>query len=189
MYHKMYVDRNYSMGRKMNKLVSNTKEQLNEHSNKQAAIIIGGLKEVTSDMLKSFNCTRKELLEILCHCRKTVEDYYHDRKFKLKSKEKIQFEKGLIETEIAEKIPQTVKSFYRMLEETNSQKILRQIYLTNFIFHLECSLTDIHEVQRIALGKKLGSTFSKQILMKTRTLDLWGYPNSFYNEYLHDFIS
>lgn len=98
MYHKIFVDRNYSMGRKMLKLVSTSKEQLHEHSNKEAAIIIGGLREVTEDMLKSFNCTRKELLEILCHCRKTVEDYYHDRKFHLKSKEKIEFERGSIET-------------------------------------------------------------------------------------------
>jgi hypothetical protein len=49
--------------------------------------VIGGLKEVTDDMLKNFNCTRRELLEILCHCRTTVEDYYHDRKFVLESKD------------------------------------------------------------------------------------------------------
>ena len=34
MYHKIFVDRNYSMGRKMNKLVLISKEQLHENSNK-----------------------------------------------------------------------------------------------------------------------------------------------------------
>lgn len=90
---------------------------------------------------------------------------------------------------MAEKIPQTIKSFYRMLEENNSQKILRQIFLTNYIFHLECELVGIGESERTGLGRKLGSAFSKEIHAKTRTLDLWGYSNSFYHEYLHDFIS
>lgn len=44
MYHKIFVDRNYSMGRKMLRLVSDTKDQLHEHPSKEAHHIIGGLK-------------------------------------------------------------------------------------------------------------------------------------------------
>jgi hypothetical protein len=34
MFDKIFVDRNYSMGRKMGKLVSDSKDKLYQHSNK-----------------------------------------------------------------------------------------------------------------------------------------------------------
>ena len=71
---------------------------------------IGGIREITDDMLKGFNCTRKELLEILSHCRQAVEDFYHHRKFKLPT-----WKGGSIEAEVLERIPQTVKAFLKML--------------------------------------------------------------------------
>jgi len=45
MYHKIFVDKNYSMGRKMDKLVNESKDmQLGDNSKREAEVIIGGLK-------------------------------------------------------------------------------------------------------------------------------------------------
>ena len=88
MYHKIFTDKKYSIGRKMGRLLEEAgSEEIIGQQKTDSLIIIGGIREITADMLKSFNCTRKELLEILCHCRKTVEDYYHDRIFRLPTRE------------------------------------------------------------------------------------------------------
>lgn len=72
MYHKIFVDKNYSLGLKMRRLLEEGAEEIGELPREEAMLVVGGIREITEDMLKGFNCTRKELLEILCHCRKTV---------------------------------------------------------------------------------------------------------------------
>ena len=75
MFHKIFVDKNYSLGKKMQKFITEA-PTLRSHNQ-----LVGGLNELSDDMLQSFNCTRKELLSILCYCRKSVEDYYHNRMY------------------------------------------------------------------------------------------------------------
>ena len=62
MYHKIFVDRNYSLGLKMKRLLEEGSENISEMAKEDARLAIGGIREITEDMLKGFNCTRKELL-------------------------------------------------------------------------------------------------------------------------------
>ena len=114
-------------------------------------------------MLKGFNCTRKELLEILCHCRQTVEDFYHDRKFKLPSREHLELERGSVEAEVLEGIPQTVKAFQKMLTEINSTSLIRALFMLNYVFDVECELAKYTSQEKHCLGRKLGHNFNSQL--------------------------
>ncbi len=40
--------------------------------------------EVVEDMLEGFNCSRKELTQILCYCRIVVEEFLYMRVFPLR---------------------------------------------------------------------------------------------------------
>jgi hypothetical protein len=44
MYHKIFIDQNYSIGKKMAKLVKDRKNSLYEYSKKDALLAIGGLQ-------------------------------------------------------------------------------------------------------------------------------------------------
>jgi hypothetical protein len=61
--------------------------------------------------------------------------------------------------------------------------------MISYIFKLECSINKIESSERSALAKKLGAAFTKQMLVKIRILDLWRYPNLFYQHYLEDFMT
>lgn len=85
------------MAQKMNTLIESKKNKnIVDLPETEAFITVGCIQEITHDMLQGFNCTRKELLDILCHCRKSVEDYYHDRIFKLPKKDDLELERGSV---------------------------------------------------------------------------------------------
>lgn len=84
-------------------------------------------------------------------------------------------DRGSIETEINEKVPMTIKSLFRLIYEVNSQKILREIFLTSYVFQFECEMNGLSQSDKEVLGKKLGNKFGKQIQNKIRSLGLWGY--------------
>lgn len=95
-------------------------------------------------MLQNFNCTRKELLEILCHCRKAVEDFYHNKKALYKSKSELIFEQSEIDNSLNENenllvsVPLTIKIFKGLIEEKNSFSIMRGFFFAQFVFNYEC---------------------------------------------------
>jgi hypothetical protein len=73
--------------------------------------------------------------------------------------------------------------------EVSSQRILRDIFMISYIFKLECEINKIENTERVALARKLGTAFTKPMLVKIKILDLWRYPNLFYHHYLEDFMN
>ena len=62
-----------------------------------------------------------------------------------------------------------------MVNENNSTSLLRLMFITCFIFDVECELANYKEQEKRALGRKLGQNFSNKITHKARLLSLWGY--------------
>lgn len=80
MFSKMLVDSNYSLGQKILAVLNKFKgeERVENCSKDDIHWLHEALNEVSDDLLQGFNCSRKELLEILAYCRKSVEQYFHN---------------------------------------------------------------------------------------------------------------
>jgi hypothetical protein len=76
----MLVDGNYSLGQKILSILSKFKdeEKIDSCSKDDLHWLHEALSEISDDLLQGFNCSRKELLEILLYCRKSVEQYFHN---------------------------------------------------------------------------------------------------------------
>lgn len=82
MYSKMLLEENYSMGQKVNAFLSASNDSI---SLQNIEWIENVKNEMVSDMLEGFNCSRKELTQILCFCRTVVEEFLYSRIFPLDS--------------------------------------------------------------------------------------------------------
>jgi len=80
MFSRMLVDGNYGLGQKMQAVSRRFKEEakLETISKDDLMWLSEALNEISDDLLLGFNCSRKELLEILAYCRKSVEQYFHN---------------------------------------------------------------------------------------------------------------
>lgn len=80
MFSRMLVESNYTLGKKIltvfNKLKS--EQSMENCSKSDIHWLHTALNEISDDLLQGFNCSRKELLEILAYCRKSVEQYYYN---------------------------------------------------------------------------------------------------------------
>lgn len=80
MFSRMLVDGNYSLGQKMLSVLCKLKDEqrVEDCSKDDLYWLHEALSEVSTDLLQGFNCSRKELLEILAYCRKSVEQYFYN---------------------------------------------------------------------------------------------------------------
>ncbi len=80
MFSRMLVDTNYSIGKRITIIVNQFKDKKNIEDLKFTELIWlnSAIGEVTEEMLEGFNCSRKELYEILGYCRKSVENYFYN---------------------------------------------------------------------------------------------------------------
>ena len=81
MFRRMLVDSNYTLGKKMQVVCEKfyKDKQTSSASKDELRWLTAALAEMSKDLLQGFNCSRKELLEILAYCRKSVEEYFHTR--------------------------------------------------------------------------------------------------------------
>lgn len=86
MFHQIFCNTAYSMGKKIKVLMTKSKEFHKKGQKEKDSVAIGCINEIGDEVLSNFNCSRKELSDILCFCRISVENCYHFSKFKLNSK-------------------------------------------------------------------------------------------------------
>lgn len=77
MYGKMLLEQNYSIGKKVSEYYLH---ELPSSIDYEDVVWVEGLKgELIEDLLKDFNCSRRELIDILCFCSMALENYLYDR--------------------------------------------------------------------------------------------------------------
>jgi hypothetical protein len=105
---------------------------------------------VSDDLLQGFNCSRKELLEILAYCRKSVEQYFHNIHHQHQSNTGRRHEydsEGFGDEirEISRIVPETLKQFLHLERVSTSMDILRGFFVTGLIFKAETEIKGITE--------------------------------------------
>ena len=100
------------------------------------------LGEISRDLLQGFNCSRKELLEILAYCRKSVEEYFNTRhnqhianKGITTAKESSTFPSEIRELE---KItPCTYRELLKLENAMTTMDVHRSMFMVGLIFRAE----------------------------------------------------
>jgi hypothetical protein len=194
MFSRMLVDSNYSLGKKMETVCDkySGETQIASYSKDELRWLSSALAEMSKDLLQGFNCSRKELLEILAYCRKSVEEYFHTRhqQHTANSGRKSQKESAmyLLEVKELEKlVPATFRELSKMETASATMNIYRAMFMVGLIFRAEVEVKAISEE---SIGRCLfliKHCFSGIIAEKSRVLLCSGYREEDFEDFISKF--
>ena len=80
MYSRMLVESNYSLAQKIAVVLNRYRNEnrIENLSKEELRWLSDSMSEISDNLLQGFNCSRKELLEILSYFRKSVELFFHN---------------------------------------------------------------------------------------------------------------
>lgn len=194
MFSRMLVDANYTLGRKMQLVCErfNSEAQIEAASKDELRWLSEALSEMSRDLLQGFNCSRKELLEILAYCRKSVEEYFHNRHNQQLANSGHEKYKGSLnfpaETqELLRLMPATFRQLSRLEDSSTTMDIFRSMFMVGLIFRAE---VEVKAVSEESIGRGLfliKQCFAEVMTEKSRMLRCSGFSEEDYEEFISKF--
>jgi hypothetical protein len=133
MYSKMLLEEHYSMGQKVTSFLSVVSRTV---SLQNIQWIEEVKNEMVEDMLEGFNCSRKELTQILCFCRTVVEEFLYSRIFPLEQPERLVLPSN-DEGRLWGRYPEATRELLRLDTIVCPSLFDRQVYYVSAAFQAE----------------------------------------------------
>ena len=172
MFGRMLVEKNYTLGREIQEvgLRFEDEPQLEQCPRGELRWLAAALNEISDDLLEGFNCSRKELLEILAYCRKSVEVYFfttHQQHQANLHRPAFMLSEGFENErkELARILPVSYKRFMLIEHQRSSMDILVGFFKAGIIFQAECEhkgLNEDDQAEACKLVKTYTSTLFRQ---------------------------